>query len=163
MCGAPYFVCLGPRVKSLEISDIGTSLTVLRTWQDFFTGVARMISTSIADVECKHALSKHWADRPFSTIVAKHINQEFGCLKRDAQQEALSHIQPQEHGSKRPEQSSTSGILVQAKERQIRKNQPTCSFVMIGLNPNKHCLERMVFATQHQKNSGESSKVSFPS
>ena len=31
---------------------------------------------SIADVETKHALSRHWADRPFPTLCAKHINQE---------------------------------------------------------------------------------------
>jgi len=48
------------------------------------------MSTSIADVECKHALSKHWSDRPFPTIVAKHLNQEFGCMKRDAVLEAES-------------------------------------------------------------------------
>ena len=45
-------------------------------WRATLTGFAALLQMTIADVETKHALSRHWADRPFPTIAAKHINRE---------------------------------------------------------------------------------------
>ncbi|CAE7769561.1 unnamed protein product [Symbiodinium sp. CCMP2456] len=38
-------------------------------WRATLTGFAALLQMTIADVETKHALSRHWADRPFPTIL----------------------------------------------------------------------------------------------
>ena len=84
----------------------------------FFESMAAITTTSIADVECKHALAKHWADRPFPTMVAKHINSEFRSAKLDAQTTTSKQLCME---GKLPGCSeSKASIMVQVKEKQIR-------------------------------------------
>ena len=88
----------------------------------FFGNLARMVSTTIADVECKHALSQHWADKPFATIVSKHLNQEFKVLKSEAL--SLARDQLKQHKqlvSETPQQENTGLVDVVLQQKQIRK------------------------------------------
>ncbi|CAE7246401.1 unnamed protein product [Symbiodinium sp. CCMP2456] len=57
-------------------------------------GLALLLDLSIADVECKHALSRHWSDRPFPTLTAKHINKEASVAVHEAVQQAESLLHP---------------------------------------------------------------------
>ena len=89
------------------------------TWRALLKGVAFLLDMSIADVECKHALSRHWADRPFPTITAKHINREAAVSVEEARQEALAR-HPADHSERfnRPEDKSIAGVSI--KQKQIR-------------------------------------------
>ena len=44
----------------------------------------------MADVECKHALSRHWSDKPFATLTAKHINKEAAVSVQEARRQVFS-------------------------------------------------------------------------
>ena len=81
-----------------------------------------MLSTSIADVECKHAQSQHWSDRPFPTMVAKHINAEFKCHKLETQQRAMKVGTGQSSAVSHPGVKFGS-VEISAKPKQFRKNQ----------------------------------------
>lgn len=90
-----------------------------------------MVSTSIADVECKHALSKHWADRPFATIVAKHLNQEFMCMKRDAHMEADAWSKVAIDDTQKPQtqpQAKSGPLVVQCKPVHKRRQSALMLF-----------------------------------
>ena len=57
-------------------------------WVALLSGVANLLSMSIVDVECKHALSRRWSDRTFPNIIAKHINRECQTSVQDARDRA---------------------------------------------------------------------------
>eukprot|EP00439_Symbiodinium_sp_Y106_P065057 s2155_g10.t1 len=70
--------CLNPglarELKKLKVS--GDELATDSKWRSVLRGYAQLMQLTIADVETKHALSRHWADRPYPTIVAKYVNRE---------------------------------------------------------------------------------------
>lgn len=79
-------------------------------------------------MECKHSLSQHWADKPFPSIVSKHVNEEFRTLKQEscAKVAALKQGQHQKPPTL-PKltcgatNQSSDKVVVQLKEKQIRK------------------------------------------
>ena len=87
--------CLHPGLardlKRLKIS--GEELATDPKWCSVLRGYAQLMHLSIADVEAKHALSRHWADRPYPSIVARHINRE-ACV---CVQEAKAYMESLQH------------------------------------------------------------------
>ena len=72
-------VCCASPGLARQLKQRGISADLLQsdpTWSSVLRGYAALLDMSIADVETKHALSRHWSERPFSTIVAKHVNRE---------------------------------------------------------------------------------------
>ncbi|CAE7198521.1 unnamed protein product, partial [Symbiodinium sp. CCMP2456] len=59
-------------------------------YQMLLSGYGRLLQLTIADVECKHALSRHWSDRPFPTLTAKHINAEAKTCVQEASEQLKS-------------------------------------------------------------------------
>eukprot|EP00438_Fugacium_kawagutii_P020683 Skav232332 [mRNA] locus=scaffold1704:104156:105316:+ [translate_table: standard] len=86
----------------------------------FFESIAALSTTSVADVECKHALSKHWSDRPFPTIVAKHINSEFRGFKLDAQTSVAGKISGDNLACLSAGTCGSNKAIVELKQKQIR-------------------------------------------
>lgn len=77
---------------------------------------------TIADVECKHALSQHWSDKPFATIVSKHLNQEFKVLKSEALSLARDQLKQQKQlVSETPQPRKPELVDVILQKKQIRK------------------------------------------
>eukprot|EP00438_Fugacium_kawagutii_P033558 Skav211092 [mRNA] locus=scaffold2002:333211:335664:- [translate_table: standard] len=90
----------------------------------FLANMSRLVSTSIADVECKHAQSQHWSDRPFATMVAKHINSELKSHKQEAQHQLTCQLSRLKEGS--PTQADDSSmvvgnVVVEMQQKQIRR------------------------------------------
>ena len=72
-------ICCMPAGLARELKRAAPTAEALvadSKWRATLTGFAALLQMTIADVETKHALSRHWADRPFPTIAAKHINRE---------------------------------------------------------------------------------------
>ena len=94
-----------------------------RKWRAFFDNVARMVSTSIADVECKHAQSQHWSDRPFATMVAKHVNAEFKAHKVEAHHQLACKIASANQISSAGTASmmKIGDVTVKMKAKQVRR------------------------------------------
>ena len=97
-----------------------------------------MLSTSIADVECKHAQSQHWSDRPFPTMVAKHINAEFKCHKLETQQRAMKVGTGQSSAVSHPGVKFGS-VEISAKPKQFRKKPAYMFFRDDWLKAEKGC------------------------
>ncbi|CAE7247452.1 unnamed protein product, partial [Symbiodinium sp. CCMP2456] len=71
--------CCVPAGWARSLKNQGIDSSALCTepkWQMLLSGFGRLLQMTIADVECKHALSRHWSDRPYPTLTAKHINAE---------------------------------------------------------------------------------------
>ena len=97
-----------------------------------------MLSTSIADVECKHAQSQHWSDRPFPTMVAKHINAEFKCHKLETQQRSMKVGTGQSSAVSHP-RGKSGPIEIIAKPKQFRKKPAYMFFRDDWLKAEKGC------------------------
>ena len=105
-------------LKKLGIS--GHDLCTVPKYKALLSAYARLLDLSIADVETKHALSRHWRDRPFATLTARHINQEAKVCVQEAQSQAES-LKPKPVASLTGTASKTTdGALVCMKEKQIR-------------------------------------------
>ncbi len=115
-------------------------VSLLRRWVALFGNMARMVSTSIADVECKHSQSQHWSDRPFATMVAKHINSEFKVHKQDARREVIGHLQETElsaGGGQQPQQ--IGHVTVTLRQKQSRAKSPYMFFRDDWIKTQKQC------------------------
>lgn len=103
-----------------------------------------MTTTSIADVECKHAQSQRWSDRPFPTIVAKHINAEFRAHKLEARAKAESSCQgnvaPAAVGDSN--QSENALVTVHEKPKQLRRKPAYMHFRDDLLRAEKSCTDQ---------------------
>ena len=87
------FTCCAAPGLARDLKRMGVSADELATnpkWTAVLAGYGALLEMTIADVECKHALSKHWADRPFPTITAKHINREAAVCVEEARLHADS-------------------------------------------------------------------------
>ena len=72
-------ICCASPGLSRQLKQRGISADSLEKdviWRSVLHGYAALLEMSIADVETKHALSRHWSERPFATLVAKHVNRE---------------------------------------------------------------------------------------
>ena len=113
-----------------------------RKWKAFFDNVARLVSGSIADVECKHAQSQHWADRPFPTMVAKHLNAEFKVHKSEAQHQLACQIGKLD---KPGPATANAGhmrigeVTVKMKQKQMRKKSAYMFFRDDWIKAQKEC------------------------
>ena len=93
--------CLNPGLaRALKKKNVsGDALATDASWRALLKGLALLLDLSIADVECKHALSRHWSDRPFPTLTAKHINKEASVAVHEAVQQAESLLHPDKGAS----------------------------------------------------------------
>ena len=115
--------CCVPAGMALSLKKLAVSSQALWTeqrWRMLLTGVGRLLQMSIADVECKHALSRHWADRPFPTLTAKHVNQEAKVSVQEAiaQAEFLRLTSSVSSASSQPSRGQQG--LVSLRQKQIR-------------------------------------------
>ena len=108
----------------------------------FFENMAAMLSTSIADVECKHAQSQHWSDRPFPTIVAKHINSEFKVHRLEAQDKMRTAFAG--HIAQGSKCVANGPVSVCEKPKQVRKKAAYMFFRDDWLKSRKACSEETI-------------------
>ena len=100
----------------------GEDLADKATCQAILRGYGELLELSVADVECKHALSRQWCDRPFPTITAKHICREGSvCV-----QEARARFRTEQDGksSAQVDGAQPAGHPVQMAAKQIRSRAP---------------------------------------
>ena len=101
-------------------------------WVALLSGVADLLSMSIADVECKHALSRHWSERPFPNIIAKHVNRESHTAVQDAQaraRHAILEVRKSVSPPPPPALSSAEGKpVVSVKTKHTRSKSALCLF-----------------------------------
>ena len=85
--------CCVPAGWARSLKKLGITAAALSAepkWQMLLAGYGRLLQMTIADVECKHALSRHWCDRPYPTLTAKHINAEATACVQEASQDLKS-------------------------------------------------------------------------
>ena len=112
-------------LKQMKVSS--ESLTEDPVWQAVLRGYAALLQMTIADVETKHALSRHWADRPFPTITAKHINREACVCVEEARslKDSCMGLGDRSSGSLQPDDLSGA---VKLKTKQARGKSAVLCF-----------------------------------
>ena len=114
--------CCVPAGWARSLKKLGVDADTLcdePKYQMLLSGYGRLLQLTIADVECKHSLSRHWSDRPYPTLTAKHINAEAKVSVQEALDE-LKSLQSSSDSSCCKPAPADSRQVVFVREKQLR-------------------------------------------